>query len=200
MTDQILEALRRRGAHGFLDLRPVLREAASRQQVYWRTDSHWNPAGALVAAEHILPWLRPDQPAAVSALLARCSVAEGDGLVSGDLVRILGVDSFPAEPSAVLRVAEARAEASATWQTVWGLKEPFRTSVEGGVPGKVLVLCDSFLDAWWPVLAELSGETVYFHHQSLQVSRTLLGSEKPSMVLLIIVERLLPAIGPSLVR
>jgi alginate O-acetyltransferase complex protein AlgJ len=198
-TDQIVEALRRHGAVGFLDLRPVLRAAASRQQVYWRTDSHWNPAGALIAAEQVLPWLRPDQPHAVRALLERCSVAEGAERMTGDLVRILGVEAFPAEASATLRVAEPRAEASAPWRTVWGLEQPFRTSVEGGIPGKLLVLGDSFLDTWWPVLAELSRETVYFPHQSLQVSRGLLEREKPAVVLLIIVERLLPAAGPVLV-
>ena len=199
MTDQIVEALRRRGAKGVLDLRPVLREAASRQQVYWRTDSHWNPAGALVAAEHVLPWLQPDQPAAVRALLARCSVAETFERTTGDLVRILGVDAFPAEPSSVLSVEEARAETSAPWRTVWGLEQPFRTAVEEGIPVKLLVLGDSFLDAWWSVLAELSRETVYFHHQSLRVSRGLLERERPDVVLLIIVERLLPESGPGLV-
>lgn len=199
MTDQIVEALRGRGTNGVLDLRPVLRAAASRQQVYWRTDSHWNPAGALVAAGHVLPWLRPDEPAAVRALLARCTVAEGAAPTTGDLVRMLGVDSFPAEPAAALSLAEARAEASAPWQTVWGLAQPFRTSVEGGIPGKLLVLGDSFLDTWWPVLAELNRETVYFKHQSLQVSRGLLEREKPSLVLLMIVERLLPERGPVLV-
>lgn len=199
MTDQIVEALRGRGTNGVLDLRPVLRAAASRQQVHWRPDSHWNPAGALVAAEHVLPWLRPDEPAAVRALLARCTVAEGAARTTGDLVRILGVDSFSAERSVVLSVAEARAETSAPWQTVWGLAQPFRTSVEGGIPGKLFVLGDSFLDTWWRFLAELNRETVYFNHQSLQVSRGLLEREKPSLVLLIIVERLLPAFGPALV-
>jgi hypothetical protein len=199
MTDQIVAALRGRGTNGVLDLRPVLRAAASRQQVYWRTDSHWNPAGALVAAEHVLPWLRPDQPGAVRALLARCTVTEAAERTTGDLVRILGVDSFPAERSVVLSVAEARAEASAPWQTVWGLEQPFRTSVEAGIPGKLLVLGDSFLDTWWPVLAELSRETAYFSHHSLQISRGLMAREKPATVLLIIVERLLPEAGPALV-
>lgn len=199
MTDQIVEALGRRGARGVLDLRPVLRAAAARQQVYFRTDSHWNPAGALVAAEQVLPWLRPDQSAAVRALLARCSMAEAPERKTGDLGRILGVGAFPAEPWSLLRVAEARAEAAVPWRTVWGLEQPFRTYVEGGIPGKLLVLGDSFLDTWWPVLAELSRETVYFHHQSLQVSRGLLEREKPALVLLIIVERLLPEAGPALV-
>ena len=198
MTDQIVEALRGRGTNGVLDLRPVLRAAASRQQVYWRTDSHWNPAGALVAAEHVLPWLRPDQPAAVRALLERCRVADAGERKTGDLGRILSVGAFPTEPWALVQVAEARAESSAPWRTVWGLEQPFRTSVEGGIPGRLLVLGDSFLDTWWSVLAELSRETVYFKHQSLQVSRGLLDREKPAVVLLIIVERLLPATGPAL--
>jgi hypothetical protein len=198
MTDQIVAALRRRGAKDVLDLRPVLRAAASRQQVYWRTDSHWNPAGALVAAEHVLPWLRPDHPAAVRALLERCRVADAGERKTGDLGRILGVGAFPTEPWTLVQVAEARAESSAPWRTVWGLEQPFRTFAGGGLPGKLLVLGDSFLDTWWSVLAELSRETVYFHHQSLQVSRGLLEREKPAVVLLIIVERLLPESGPGL--
>jgi hypothetical protein len=200
MTDQIVAALRRRGAGGFLDLRPVLRAAAAHQQVYWRTDSHWNPAGALVAAGHVLPWLRPDQPAAVRALLDRCRVAEVGERKVGDLGRMLGVDALPTEPWALLQVAEARARTSAPWRTVWGLDQPFRSSVDDGIPGKLLVLGDSFLDTWWPVLAELGRETVFFHHHSLQVSRGLLEREQPAVVLLIIVERLLPEAGPTLVR
>ncbi|MDH3227942.1 MAG: hypothetical protein OEM67_12765, partial [Thermoleophilia bacterium] len=42
----------------FLDLWPVLRNAARTRAVYYEADTHWNPAGQTIASEEIEEYLR----------------------------------------------------------------------------------------------------------------------------------------------
>ena len=200
MTDQILAELSRRRVAGVLDLRSVLRTAAVQRPVFWKTDSHWNGHGARVAMEHLLPWLTSSQESAARAVLGRCQLSASTEPFRGDLANILGVAGLPAEFDGKLRLDPPAMTHAIPWQGMGGgqLRTPFRTAVPGGSPGKLLVLGDSFLDTSWFVLAELKAETAFFPHHDLRISRTLLEQERPNTVLLIIVERLIPAAGPKL--
>jgi hypothetical protein len=51
--DQVVAAFAGR-VDGFLDLRPTLLQAREREQVYYRTDTHWNGAGAYAAYRTIV--------------------------------------------------------------------------------------------------------------------------------------------------
>ncbi len=52
-------------AHGIasIDLRPALREARQRHDIYYKTDTHWNGYGAFAAYTAILQTLQPTYPA-----------------------------------------------------------------------------------------------------------------------------------------
>jgi hypothetical protein len=62
----------------------------------------------------------------------------------------------------------------------------------------MLVLVDSFFDALQPVLVELHERTVVIRHRGLVLSEAVIEREKPAVILVLIVERLLPATGPEL--
>jgi hypothetical protein len=54
---QLLTHLRAHTTLSIIDLRPPLREAKRREQVYYRTDSHWNQRGAFVGYHKIMEGL-----------------------------------------------------------------------------------------------------------------------------------------------
>lgn len=52
--DDFLEYQHKYGKTKILDLRPILLEARQEKQVFYRTDTHWNPYGAFYAYQEIL--------------------------------------------------------------------------------------------------------------------------------------------------
>jgi hypothetical protein len=60
--DQLNEYLEGQGIPKVLDLRPALREARQRQDVYYQMGTHWNETGAYVAYAEIIKALAVDHP------------------------------------------------------------------------------------------------------------------------------------------
>jgi len=99
--ERTAELLKRDPALHFVDLREPLLEAKRSRQVYYRTDSHWNYLGAIVAYEAIMSEVQrvvgvdrlpriapPDIPPYV----------EGVDRYRGDLARLLGIWTGYEEP------------------------------------------------------------------------------------------------------
>jgi len=99
--ERTAELLKRDPALHFVDLREPLLEAKRSRQVYYRTDSHWNYLGAIVAYEAIMNEVQrvvgvdrlpriapPDVPPYV----------EGVDRYRGDLARLLGIWTGYEEP------------------------------------------------------------------------------------------------------
>lgn len=82
-----------------LDLRPALLEARKQQQVYWRTDSHWNRLGAWVGGRAIVAALRNDPSDSTHRALPK---TRADGVMAGDLARMIGVRRGFEEPEVML--------------------------------------------------------------------------------------------------
>lgn len=62
LYDQLLNYLARHGKTRILDLRPALINASKSQQVYYKTDTHWNIFGAFVAYQSVLQELSRSYP------------------------------------------------------------------------------------------------------------------------------------------
>jgi hypothetical protein len=60
--DQLLNYEKSHGNVKILDLRPVLLAAKSESQVYYRTDSHWNPLGSFLAYQAIMQEVQEAYP------------------------------------------------------------------------------------------------------------------------------------------
>ena len=78
-----------------LDLRPALRDAKTRERVYYQTDSHWNYLGAIAGYEAIMREVQRGvaSPAACRGSRARRRPAYVPGVdfYSGDLIGMLGL-------------------------------------------------------------------------------------------------------------
>ncbi len=92
--DQLLEYLRTNSSIEVADVRGALIAAKASQRVYHKTDTHWNDAGAMIAAGAILARLKAWYPGIDVAPFPgqlRAHMAPG-----GDLARILALeDRFP---------------------------------------------------------------------------------------------------------
>ncbi len=92
--DRATEALKRNPALRFVDLRAPLRAAKASEQVYYRTDSHWNYLGATVAYGALMREVRNALGAERLPQIApveRPPFVRGVDRYRGDLSRMLGV-------------------------------------------------------------------------------------------------------------
>jgi hypothetical protein len=83
-------------------------------------------------------------------------------------------------------------------ESIWTPADRVEATAPGARPGTLLVLVDSFFDAIQPVLVELYARTVVVRHHGLTIPMEVVEKEKPAVVLVLIVERLLPPAGPRL--
>jgi alginate O-acetyltransferase complex protein AlgJ len=195
-TDLILEELGRRGVNRVSDLREPLQEAGKHAAVFYRSDTHWNAAGAKVLAERLLPRMLGPADPELANLLRGLSVRETGQTFRGDLARMLGVPALPEERTSMLGIERARATYAPGMETIWTPADRVEAMAPGARPGTLLVLVDSFFDAIQPVLVELYERTVVVRHHGLTIPMEVVEKEKPAVVLVLIVERLLPPGGP----
>jgi alginate O-acetyltransferase complex protein AlgJ len=195
-TDVILQELGRRGVNRVVDLRGPLREAGKSAAVFYPSDTHWNAAGAKAAAERLLPRMLGAADPGLASVLQGLSVSEIGETFRGDLARMLGVPALPEEKTLALGIARARATYAPGMETIWTPADRVEATAPGARPGTLLVLVDSFFDAIQPVLVELYERTVVVRHHGLTIPMGVVEKEKPAVVLVLIVERLLPPGGP----
>ena len=60
--DQFMEIMNATGKTRVIDLRPALQAASQREQVYYRTDSHWNDEGSYIGYVEIMKSLAETDP------------------------------------------------------------------------------------------------------------------------------------------
>jgi len=83
--DQLVARLAQRPAFELLDLRPALLAAKAHEQVYFKTDTHWNTRGAYASYRAIVERLRPrfpDLPVLAPADLTRTPKRRAYGMGS----------------------------------------------------------------------------------------------------------------------
>ena len=60
--DLLVDLLQKKGPPVLIDLRPALQEARQKKQIYYTTDTHWNPYGAFSAYRAIMNRLSQSYP------------------------------------------------------------------------------------------------------------------------------------------
>jgi hypothetical protein len=195
--DRASAALAANRALHFVDLRPVLRAARRDEQVYYRTDSHWNFLGATAAYEAIIAEVQravgADRlPEAVPAL--RPAYTPGVDVYRGDLAGMLGVRGryVEADIAPLGKVLGSAAQRCA--QRVD--KDEFPGFEFYQCPRKSLKLVmyrDSMAIPLIPLLSENFGRAVYASSQALDPA--LIEREKPDVVIEEMVERAINAPG-----
>ncbi len=197
-ADRLFPLLRARGVR-VLDIRPQLIAASYTRDVYTRGDTHWDYAGAALAAHAILSALRdqgirdklpPNPPTAVEygeGDLQRLAAIPGAHNAGIDLV-------FPRRAVDVTDPRYAGDPAVTNYY-------PSVTAVHDRSLPTAVLFGDSFLGALLPNVAESFRRVVSLHRVSingLQFDKRVLEYEKPTLVVDEMVERTL--VFSSLIR
>lgn len=196
-----------------LDLRPLLRaEADAGRSTFFRTDSHWNPDGAALAAEAITRRLneidRRIKPLDTSSWSRVAAPFRGDILKLGHLsIDLEETVLVPVPPSALPGLApDGGALLAPTtgsriglpadwWRSDLGEIRTLELTNPAGLPGTLLVFHDSFGSGVMPYLGQVYQRTVACWTSWSQAwSAEIIAREQPVMVLQLSVERYLHCI------
>lgn len=164
------------------DIRIPLRSAASGSRVYFRTDTHWNTLGALIAFNSVAEgagkgqWvLDPDET------LGPIHSRRG-----GDLARLLRLDEVLSdEDRRLLAPPERRKEVK-----IDDHKQAAYEAAGSGERGVILVIGDSFTRSHFrPHLTRVAERVVWTHAKGCTFDWSLIDRYQPDLVLFLIVER-----------
>lgn len=181
-ADQITESLADTSVQ-VLDLRPVLMQARQTGQVYFKTDTHWNPLGARAAYEAILLALQPDFP-----ILKPHPLDDFDQVTETESGDLAGLIHLKGEIHESFTALHARFEKPSR-----GLKNPPAGQMITVMPDeklpKAVIFRDSFFNGLQPFTSEHFSRVVYV--SDLQYDPQLVAEEDPDVVILEVAERYL---------
>lgn len=196
-TDQLVTALSGAGIT-VVDLRPVLAGGKKSAAIYYRTDSHWTPAGTATAYAGILAALARTVPAMSGDAPKKNAPVPLPG-TPGDLAAMLGLGDgcFAEERFASAPEGGARAVRSdAAGLTAAGDVQPAEVfEISGSGLPRAVIFRDSFFQDMLPLLSEHFSRAVYLwpfpstHKGPRRFDRELVERERPDVVVDEIVER-----------
>lgn len=168
-----------------VDLRAVLREAAQETPVYYKTDSHWNPLGALIAYNALVSAAGQENWRVDPAI-----ALQPDALsFSGDLARYLGLHHYLSEPDWRLMVGNQPKN-----ETIFNDRNIHPTRVfdyyrDGPV---VLIFGDSFSNRLFKYFLSLHvSRLIWTHHNECGFNGDLVNRYQPDIVFYLPVERMI---------
>jgi hypothetical protein len=184
--DLVMAAVRSCGAPA-VDLRPALRDAKRRGQLYQRTDTHWTPLAALIAYDQVVAAMgRPDF--AISPESVRWTPQLR---TEGDLPRLA---ALPPIPETVMMPDTLRLPDGARLAQLSGFKSKRQAkpiSITSGGPGpRVLIVGDSFTEHYFPpFFSHVTSRVVWVHSEDCRFDWNVVRAVKPDFVLLMPTER-----------
>ncbi|MBR0650842.1 hypothetical protein GXW78_14310 [Roseomonas terrae] len=180
--DLLMTELRERGVRT-LDMRPSLRAARQAGRVYFRYDTHWNPAGSLagynavVAAMGRESW-RVDRPTIFGPTTRRSG---------SDLSRLLGLGADLSEPVRYLTIPMPQGE------TLPGnppFPPPFVTTSDRVEGPTIMIIGDSFSNVEILMLtAQNARRVVWLHHEGCHFDWKWIDQFQPDEIWWLPVER-----------
>jgi hypothetical protein len=192
--DQLLAYLREHTQVAAVDLRPALFRAKQNGSVFYRTDTHWNAAGAFAAqaaiAEALQPWFPTLRPLAIDEYTITRGSRPG-----GDLARTLGVHEALQEPDVRFtphnpsRIRGLDASGDPALDQARNERELVTEAPRAPV-GRAVIQRDSFGEALAPFLAPHFRRTVFVWNSAIGgLDWTVIDREQPDLVLHEVVER-----------
>ncbi len=189
--DQLISYLKRNPDFSLVDLRPIVQEAKHRNQVFNKTDSHWNELGGFAGymelmkhVKRLFPMIEPEDPR---------DYAIHDKNINGDLAQMLYLDGVISEETKVMALKRpSRVKRSVDlWQGVNGQIPMMVFYTNRPELPSALIFCDSFIWGMSKFLVESFDRTILVHHQGLNFYSDIVEREKPDIVIYEMVERLL---------
>lgn len=180
--DQAIGALRSAGLD-VIDLREPLRAAKPSGQLYYRTDTHWNDAGAFLAYQIVASELEKAFPAldtwSAGDFRKEAQVKSGD---LSNLVPLVNPLSEEAEVLQPVRERKAQIRQGDGEKTII-------SEAENPANPNAVVFRDSFFMGLLPFFAENFNHAVY--RWSTDFDENLIATEKPDLVIYELAERYL---------
>ena len=189
-----LEARLRDAGVTAVDLRRSLRSARapgspfSRWPLYWKTDTHWNSLGALLAARPLLTELERRFPGVHIPADEEIEVrASASG--AGDLARTRGLHDVSNDLRIDARPRTGSCAAASGYDLDAQAAVTQRLSCPGAPVRRALVLHDSMMVAMLPALAPAFERSTWTRQATLDPA--MLAAEAPEVVIFEVVERTL---------
>lgn len=199
ILDQYSAYLVNKEVKGWLNLKPDFLDMKPRQQMYLRSDSHWNEHGFLYAYRKFVEWSRTRNPT-IPPPMQKADLEFIPKWRRGDLVYIVG---FASRFMETITSVNARTPCASIKEEIplqeYGYPKPAQAYLyrcNTGV-GKTLFLHDSFGIPVEPLLAEHYAETLASHNGNpLELDR-LVSQFEPDFFIHLRVERELSSLFPS---
>lgn len=195
--DQLKTYLKEHADITTVDLRETML-AGKHEQLYYKTDSHWNDLGMILAAEPITRQLHAWFPKVQVSSRADFDVTHSQ-ISGGDLARMLGSRDLRTDEQVNLlpRTARHAVFSDGTERTGVDVRyQEFLISQREGAPiGRAVIYRDSFLNTMIAILAESLGRGVFVW--GAEVDYKLLEREHPDVVILQMIERRLYRPAPK---
>jgi hypothetical protein len=181
--DQLTAALETQSGFDFIDLRPLLKAAKVKDQIYYKTDSHWNSLGAYLALSTVLQGRLPQGV----SLPALAEYRLEPSRFAGDLVQLLGLDCCISEPQGKLIRNFPDPIKDSGFKMKDGQEVRWIDTTHSELP-PIFVYGDSFSDAWLAPLADVTGRVVYRRNDH-PLHASEVEAEKPGLFIYEIVQR-----------
>jgi len=147
-----------------LDLRPVLVNGRNEYQVYYATDTHWNPIGALLAYDAIIYSLQLDFPGLSPHTLSDFEISMDDPSLF-NMSRIVGSDILVERPVILKPKFQSRSvEFAFEIPSQNGSMQLYFSHTNDTNAPTALVFNDSFFDALRPFVSENFSSVDYVNH------------------------------------
>jgi hypothetical protein len=198
-VDQFVNYMHLHSTVAVLDLRPGLRQARQRDAIYYKTDSHWNLMGALVAGEEIISQQSRQIPGLVPLSVDAFHRQPTPG-TEGDLVRMAGDPEVVEDNDPVLvpgtNLPSLQFSSSGTnavgWPPIWNIPVPENLNVttikNPQLTQSLVIFGDSFAVKLQPFLGYHFGQVILSREP---FNPDLVLRSQPVLVMDEVVERLL---------
>jgi hypothetical protein len=179
--EQLAAYLKAHSNLAVLDLRPVLREARSRHEVFYRTDGHLNFYGGFAAYQAMVEELGKSFPQLKSVSESDCEEFKQKRL--GNLIFLMGLSGSLLEDASVLKLRNPSYDMIEN-QAIPVLKRPTQVTIteqKGSSLPRAVVFHDSSGAFYIPFLPQHFGRAVFVYLPTLDPE--LIKSEHPDIVI-----------------
>jgi alginate O-acetyltransferase complex protein AlgJ len=196
--DVLANYLQQRGPPVLVDVRPAMLAARQQRQIYYATETHWNPYGAYVAYSEIMKALSRTYPGLAPKDLTHFSLKPSQPAIH-DIPRLMGATNI-LEPVYMF----APTQPGVTWITYNQDTLPMMVShTNHAAPRSLLMYRDSFGSALIPFMAPQFREATFIvSSSSLRglISLNEVDAVNPNVVVLELAERNIPSLTWLLLR
>lgn len=192
-ADQIISFLMEKDFK-VIDLRPVLKNArlTVNDELYYKTDTHWNSLGAYIGYLEILKQLSTDYKNLKPLMIDIRNVIFTDYSNGGDLYNMLGIKDYRHFRDAVI-------DYNKKFRIIKSSQDVIITESKAKIP-RALVYRDSFCVALQPFLSNNFSYSYYqWSYENTRISRDLILKIKPDIVIVEILERYLKYLNVKLI-